>query len=201
MKVHVVDTIRGWLGWCPGAPARTHRVVSGQDDATGTPPGSGSFREGAFRWLGLFRNQMLLLAIWFSVVGYLLLVTIGDNNVLLFTGGLLAGLGLSAFIGFRFWGTMNEVLESGAVFLATLYDKTTVSLAMLAFLIPLVITMSASPAANMMMWNAVTAGFIFILFWAQLFVVWFWETRVHRVLQSDGLMLTMARGGTDYAHT
>jgi hypothetical protein len=66
---------------------------------------------------------MLLLAIWFSVVGYLLLVTIGDNNVLLFTWGLLAGLGLSAFTGFRFWGTMNEVLESGAVFLATLYDK------------------------------------------------------------------------------
>jgi hypothetical protein len=72
---------------------------------------------------------------------------------------------------------------------------------MLAFLIPLVITISASPAANMMMWNAVSAGFIFILFWAQLFIVWLWETRIHRVLQSDGLMLTMAREGTDYAHT
>jgi hypothetical protein len=200
MKVHVVDTIRGWLGWCQNVPARIQRVASEPDEVTGTPSGSGSFKEGAFRWLGLFRTQMLLLAIWFSVVGYLLLITIDDNNVLLFTWGLLAGLGLSAFIGFRFWGTMNEVLESGAVFLATLYDKTTISLAMLAFLIPLVITISASPAANMMMWNAVTAGFIFILFWAQLFIVWLWETRVHRALQSDGLMLTIAGGGTDYAH-
>jgi asparagine N-glycosylation enzyme membrane subunit Stt3 len=123
MKVHVVDTIRGWLGWCQNVPARIQRVASEPYEVTGTPSGSGSFKEGAFRWLGLFRNQMLLLAIWFSVVGYLLLVTIGDNNVLLFTWGLLAGLGLSAFTGFRFWGTMNEVLESGAVFLATLYDK------------------------------------------------------------------------------
>ena len=65
---------------------------------------------------------------------------------------------------------------------------------MLAFLIPLVISMSASPAANMMMWNAVTAGFIFMLFWTQLFVVWFWETRIHRKLHSDGLMLTVAGG-------
>jgi hypothetical protein len=201
MKVHGVDTIRGWLGWCPSEPAWTHRVVSEQDDGTGTPAGSGSFRERAFRWLGLFRNQMLLLAIWFSVIGYLLLITIGDNNVMLFIWGLLAGLGLSAFMGFRFWGTMNEVLENGAVFLATLYDKTTISLAVLVFLIPLVISISASPAANMMMWNAVTAGFIFMLFWTQLFVVWFWETRIHRKLHSDGLMLTMAGGGTDYAHT
>jgi hypothetical protein len=63
-----------------------------------------------------------------------------------------------------------------------------------------VISISTSPAANMMMWNAVTAGFIFILFWAQLFIVWLWETRVHREFQSDGLMLTMVWGGTDYAH-
>ena len=201
MKVHVFDTIRGWLGWCPNAPARIQRVAREHDDATGTPSGSGSFKETAFRWLGLFRNQMLILAIWFSVIGYLLVITIGDYNLMLFTWGLLAGLGLSAFLGFRFWRTTNEVLASGAVFLATLYDKTTISLAMLAFLIPLLITISASPAANMMMWNAVTAGFIFILFWAQLFVIWLWETRVHRELHSDGLMLTVAGGGSDYAHT
>jgi hypothetical protein len=58
---------------------------------------------------------MLILAIWFSLVGYLLFMTIGNANVMLFLWGLLAGLLLSAFQGFRFWKTMNEVLESGAV--------------------------------------------------------------------------------------
>jgi hypothetical protein len=192
MKVHFVEVIRGWLGWCPSAPARIQRVASELDDATGTPSGSGSFKEKAFRWLGLFRNQMLILAIWFSVIGYLLLITIGDNNLMLFIWGLLAGLGLSAFLGFRFWKTMNEVRDEGAVLLATLYDKTTITITLIVGSVPMAISLGAVPGLNLSMLNSVTGGFMFILFWWCLLVVWYWETRTRRQLHSDGLMLSLA---------
>lgn len=153
----------------------------------------GSSKTRLIDWLGLFRNQMFLLAIWFSVVGYLLLLTLGNTNKEMFFWGLLAGLLLSVFIGFRFWGTMNEVQKNGAVLVSTLYDKTTILITLIVCSIPLLLTLSARPLSNMMMWNAVIAGFIFIMFWIQLIVVWIWEMRAHRHLQSDGLMLSLVR--------
>jgi hypothetical protein len=197
--MHFTEVVRRHLGWCPEGQRQNCTALIQPDGVVQNPSGSSSFKASALDWLGLFRNQMLILAIWFSVVGYLLLITLGNTNVTLFLWGLLAGLLLSAFLGFRFWKTMNEVLESGAVFLATLYDKTTIFITMLVFLIPLIVSVSTSPVTNMMTWNAVTAGFIFILFWAQLVVVWLWETRVNRHLQSDGLMLSLAREA-DHVH-
>jgi hypothetical protein len=46
--------------------------------------------------------------------------------------------------------------------------------------------------ADMMMWNASTAGLIFIIFWMQILVGLVWETKMKRHLQSDGLMLSLA---------
>jgi len=189
----IADVIRGWLGWCPDAETRIRREVNKPSEIMDTASRRSSYKGRASDWLGLFRNQMLLLAIWFSVVGYLLLLTIGNTNVDMFFWGLLAGLLLSVFQGIWFWGTMNEVLENGAVFLSTLYDKTTIFITLVICSIPLLLSLSASPVANMMMWNAVLAGFIFIMFWVQLLVVWIWETRVDRHLQSDGLMLSIVK--------
>ena len=193
MTFHLSEVIRGWLGWCPNAQSRILNTPVQPESVEDTSPVGGSLKTRALNWLGLFRNQMLLLAIWFSVVGYLLLMTIGNGNGTMFLWGLLAGLLLSAFEGFRFWRLMNEVSTSGAVFLASLYDKVTVFVLAIVISIPLVISLGTSPAANMTMWNAVTAGFIFMIFWVQFLVVWIWEKRSNRHLQSDGMMLSMAR--------
>lgn len=187
----ITDVIRGWLGWCPNAETRIRREANEPAEIMDTASQRSSYKGRASNWLGLFRNQMLLLAIWFSVVGYLLLMTIGKTNAEMFFWGLLAGLFLSVFEGIRFWGTMNEVLKNGAVLLSTLYDKTTILITLIICSIPLLLTLSASPVANLMMWNAVIAGLIFIIFWVKLLVVWIWETRMERHLQSDGLMLSI----------
>ena len=187
------DVIRGWLGWCPDAETRIRREINEPAEIMDTPSQRSSLKARASDWLGLFRNQIFLLAIWFSVVGFLLLLSIGNMNIELFFWGLLAGLLLSVFQGIRFWGTMNEVLENGAVFLSTLYDKTSIFITLAVCSIPLLLSLSASPVANMMMWNAVIAGLIFIMFWVQLFIVWVWEIRVDRHLQSDGLMLSIVK--------
>jgi uncharacterized membrane protein len=137
---------------------------------------------------------MLVLAIWFSVAGCLLFVTLGDANVNMFFWGIIAGLALSLFFGYRFWKMMDEVRENGAVFLASLYDKTTIFFTVLALAIPVVIAFGVNPGANLMTWNAIISGYIFIVFWVQFLVVWVWEKKRQRQLQSDGLMLSLTRG-------
>jgi hypothetical protein len=167
----IADVIRGWLGWCPNAETRIRREINEPAEIMDTPSQRSSLKARASDWLGLFRKQVFLLAIWFSVVGFLLLLGIGNMNIELFFWGLLTGLLLSVFQGIRFWGTMNEVLENGAVFLSTLYDKTTIFVTLAVCSIPLLLSLSASPVANMMMWNAVIAGFVFIMFWVQLLLI------------------------------
>jgi hypothetical protein len=145
-------------------------------------------------WLGLFRNQIILLALYFSVVGVLMSVFTGGIDFPMFFIGIVAGSLLSVFQGIRFWKTMNEVRDNGAVvLLMTLYDKTTITITLIVIMVPMVISLGAIPGIDMTMLNSVTGGFIFILFWWVLFVVWFWESRTRRHLQSDGLMLSLAK--------
>jgi len=194
MMTKISEVIQGWLGWCPHTEAGIRIPAARHCDETASPSGSGSFMDRAAEWLGLFQNQMLVLAIWFSVAGCLLFVTLGDANVNMFFWGIIAGLALSLFFGYRFWRMMDEVRENGAVFLASLYDKTTIFFTVLAFAIPVVIAFGVNPGANLMTWNAIISGYIFIVFWVQFLVVWVWEKKRRRQLQSDGLMLSLTRG-------
>ena len=147
----------------------------------------------AINWLALFRNQLLVLALYFSVVGILLSVFLGGNNVPMFFIGVLAGSVLAVFQAIRFWKTMNEVRDEGAVFLATLYDKTTLALTVIVAMVPTAVFLGAIPGITMIMLNSIIGGFIFILFWWLLLVTWIWELRTERHLLSDGLMLSLAR--------
>jgi hypothetical protein len=88
---------------------------------------------------------------------------------------------------------MNEVRDEGAVFLATLYDKTTLALTVIVAMVPTAVFLGAVPGITMTMLNSSIGGFIFILFWWLLLVTWIWESRTKRHLLSDGLMLTLAR--------
>jgi hypothetical protein len=162
-------------------------------DETGTPSGSGTFKDRAFHWFGLFRNQLIVLALYFSIAGVLLSVFLGGIDVPMFLVGITAGSLLSAFQAIRFWKTMNEVRDEGAVFLTTLYDKTTITIILIVGMVPTVIFLGAIPGITMTMSNSIGGGFIFILFWWILVVVWRWESRAKRHLLSDGLMLSLAR--------
>jgi hypothetical protein len=191
--IRVADVVRGWLGWCPAAqaPPRTEKIPP--HDIADPPLQPGSFKGRALDWLGLFRNQIAVLAVYFSVVGVLLSVFLGGLDLPLFFTGIVAGSLLSLFQGIRFWKTMNEVRDEGAVLLATLYDKTTITVTLVVAMIPMAISLGAIPGVNMRMLNSVSGGFIFILFWWCLCVVWLWESRAHRHLLSDGMMLSLAR--------
>jgi hypothetical protein len=187
------DVIRESLGWYPEG-ARQNLTAKTQPEGivenTSESPKKGVRVR---TWLGIFRNQLLVLALYFSGVGILLSVFLGGNNILMFFIGILAGSMLAAFQGIRFWKTMNEIRDEGAVFLATLYDKTTLALTLIVAMVPTVVFLGAVPGITMIMLNSIIGGFIFILFWWFLVVTWIWESRTNQRLLSDGLMLSLAR--------
>ncbi len=191
--MHLAQTIRKYLGWCPNAQPRMHTVDLRPCDETVSPSAGRSFKARAMNWLGLFRNQIMVLALYFSAVGVLLSVFMGGIDIPMFFTGIVAGSLLSVFQGIRFWKTMNEVRESGAVFLATLYDKTTITITLIAGMVPMAIFLGAIPGITMPMSNSITGGFIFMLFWWALLITWIWESQTKRNLLSDGLMLSLAR--------
>ncbi len=192
--MHPAQTIRKYLGWCPEGK-RQNRTAFAQSDSIVEKNTSGRPKYGAraINWLGIFRNQLLVLALYFSVVGVLLSVFLGGINLPMFFIGVLAGSVLAVFQGIRFWKTMNEVRDEGAVFLATLYDKTTLALTVIVAMVPAAVFLGAVPGITMIMLNSIIGGFIFILFWWILLVTWIWESRTNRHLVSDGLMLSLAR--------
>ncbi|MCX6682933.1 MAG: DUF1673 family protein [Methanoregula sp.] len=193
MTTRISEVIHQWLGWCPDAHARVRKAEVRLDDEAFVPSAGGSFKDRAIHWLGLFRNQILILALWFSVVGILLSIFMRGIDTPLFLIGIVAGSLLSVFQGIRFWKTMNVVQESGAVFLVTLYDKTTIAITILVAMIPMFVSVGAIPGTDMSTLNSITGGFIFILFWWLLLVIWIWESTTKRHLQSDGLMLSLAK--------
>ena len=191
--MHLTEVIRRHLGWCPAVKGRNRTELIHPDLTISTPPGTGTFKVRTLNWLGIFRNQLFIMALYFSVVGVLLSAFLGGIDIVMFFIGIVAGSLLSVFQGIRFWKTMNEVRDKGAIFLATLYDKTTITIILIVGMVPTVIFLGAVPAINMTMLNSIIGGFIFIMFWWVLFVTWIWESRAKRHLLSDGLMLTLAR--------
>jgi len=191
--MHFTEVIRRGLGWCPEGKRQNSIALTQTDSIIEDTSGRSTYRRRVINWLGIFRNQLLVLALYFSVVGVLLSVFLGGNDILMFFIGVLAGSVLAAFQAIRFWKTMNEVRDEGAVFLATLYDKTTLALTLIVAMVPTVVFLGAAPGITMIMLNSIIGGFIFILFWWFLVVTWIWESRTHQRLLSDGLMLSLAR--------
>jgi hypothetical protein len=191
--MHFTEVIRRGLGWCPGGKRQNSIALTQTDRIIETPSKRATFRGRVITWLGIFRNQLLVLALYFSVVGVLLSVFLGGNDILMFFIGILTGSVLAAFQAIRFWKTMNEVRDEGAVFLATLYDKTTLTLTLIVAMVPTVVFLGGVPGITMIMLNSIIGGFIFILFWWFLVVTWIWESRTNQHLLSDGLMLSLAR--------
>ena len=97
--MHLAQTIRKYLGWCPNAQARIRTVDIQPCDETVSPSAGGSFKARAMNWLGLFRNQIMVLALYFSIVGVLLSVFMGGIDIPMFFFGIVAGSLLSPFRG------------------------------------------------------------------------------------------------------
>ena len=88
--MHFTEVIRRGLGWCPEGKRQNSIAVTRTDRIIETPSGRATYRARVITWLGIFRNQLLVLALSFSVVGVLLSVFLGGNDILMFFIGVLA---------------------------------------------------------------------------------------------------------------
>ena len=102
--MHFTEVIRRGLGWCPEGKRQNSIALTQTDRIIEDTSGRATYRRRAITWLGIFRNQLLVLALYFSVVGVLLSVFLGGNDILMFFIGVLAGSVLAAF-------QANPVLE------------------------------------------------------------------------------------------
>jgi hypothetical protein len=192
------NTLRKYLGWCPEVRARVRKAEAVLEDETVAPSGSGSFRDRAIHWLGLFRNQTVLQAIGTFCAGFYLFAGLGGvSRPDLFLSGLLAGLLVSAIIGLLYWRIFHEVLSEGPVVLLTRFDTASAifaTLTLVGILYWQVCFLTGPvPWFDTTATNAFFGGFIATLFFGLLVSVWKWESDTHRQLQYDGMILMLEK--------
>jgi hypothetical protein len=198
MITRISEVIHEWLGWCPNTHARVRNAEVRLDDEAVVPSGSGSFRDRAMHWLGLFRNQTMLLTIETFWAGFFLFAGLGGwSNLNLFIIGILAGLPFTAIAGIWYWRIFDEVLHDGPVVLWSRYDKTSGTLVVVTIVaftcIPSLTLIGAIPGVDLAMTNAFTGGFFAVLFWGVFIGIQKWESDTHRQLHYDGMILELEK--------
>lgn len=198
MIARITNVIHRWLGWCPhvNAQIRNEKVLSYYQEVI--PPGSGSYKERVFHWLGLFRNQTILQTIGTFCIGFYMFAGLGGvSHWNFFLVGILAGLPFSVVVGVLYWRIFNEILCDGPVVLWNRYDKTWgiltgVSVAA-SLCIWTLVFLGKIPGVSLEMTSAFFGGIIAVSFIGMLVSVWRWESDTHRQLHYDGLILELEK--------
>jgi hypothetical protein len=198
MMTRISDIVHEWLGWCPRAHAGEWNAEVRLADDSVVPQGSGSFKDRATQWLGLFRNQTLLQTIGTFCTGLCMFAGLGGwSNLNLFIIGILAGLPFSAIVGIWYWRIFNEVLNDGPVVLWSRYDNTSGILMVVTVVVSVgvwvLVLLGAIPGVDLAMTNAFFGGFVAVLFWGMLVGIQKWESDTHRRLHCDGMILKLEK--------
>jgi len=201
MNMHLAQTIRKYLGWCPNAQVRIRTVNIRPCEETVSPSAGGSFKARGMNWLGLFRNQVLLSSLAVSATGFWMFAGLGSwSSPGLFITGILAGVPFTAVTGFWYWRIFNEVIREGPVVLMNRQDRTSWTLTVLGIavsFIPALVLFGAVPGMTMEMVPAFMGGFIGVLFWGMFIAVLKWESVNHRRIHFDGMILELEREETN----
>ncbi len=198
--MHFIDACRKYLGWCPNVEAQIRLAEIDRVRDAVVPPGSGSFQDRALHWIGLFQNQILLQTIGTVCAGVFIYAGLGGvSHSILFLAGILAGMPLSAAVGFLYWRIFNEILSVGPVVLWNRFDKTwwiitgvTVAASLCIWALVLI---GRIPGVSLEMITAFFGGFISISFIGMLVSIWKWESGTHRKLHYDGQILGLEKEG------
>jgi hypothetical protein len=110
----ISEIIHGWLGWCPQVRTMARPLTVLNDEAAASAPIQGSGMPARTRWLQQYRNQVLLVAVSFTLVliPFIAFFQTDDFTRLLLSVGTIAGLVVFAFFGRWLWNSL-EMLEKG----------------------------------------------------------------------------------------
>ena len=112
--MHLAQTIRKYLGWCPQSLTVSRQPQVIYDTAADGPPAQGSGIPAHTRWLQRYRNQVLVWAVFFTLVAVPLVGNFQTDDLtrLMLSLGTVAGLMVFAFFGRWLWNSL-EILKKG----------------------------------------------------------------------------------------
>ena len=112
--MHLAQAIRKYLGWCPQPRTVSRQLQVIHDTATEGPPAQGSGIPVHARWLQRYRNQVLVWAVFFTLVAVPLAWNFQTDGLtkLMVSLGTVAGLMVFAFFGRWLWNSL-EILKKG----------------------------------------------------------------------------------------
>jgi len=179
--MYVVETIKRHLGWCPNACSPMRQLPALCDNVADGSRAQGTGIPAHTEWLQRYRNQVLLWAIFFTLISIPLVAVFqaSDLTRLMLCLGLITGLGVFAFFGRWLWHSLG-MLQKGAIMKTG--QKEYILTFLIAGAIPLgaVLLLSAMlaliPLAGALAFPAFATGFAFIP-WYVFFLILLWERR------------------------
>lgn len=178
---HVCDVIWEWLGWCPQVPTPLRSLTVLNNEAASNAPSQGTGIPERTESLKRYRNQVLLWAVFFTLVSipFMVYFLTTDLTRLMLSLGTIAGLGVFAFFGPWLWNSL-EMLEKGMTI------KTRPGEYLILFLIAGVIPLSfvliiatlitITSFAGTWAFPAFAMGFTLIPWYAYILILW-WEQK------------------------
>jgi hypothetical protein len=113
-SMQITEIIRSRLGWCPQECTLSRQPPVLNNEAATSVPSQGPGMPAHTRWLNRYRNHVLLWAVFITLVSvpFVAYFQTTDLTRLLFSLGMIAGLGVFAFFGRWLWNSLN-MLEKG----------------------------------------------------------------------------------------
>ncbi len=113
MTTHFEEVIRGWLGWCPNAPTIRRQLPVLSDNIACNTGAQGDGIPGRTGWLQRYRNQVLLLSLFFTLAAIpgVMYFSADDLTRLMMYVGTITGLGLFAYFGQWLWNSLGMLAK------------------------------------------------------------------------------------------
>jgi hypothetical protein len=189
MMIRVNDVAREWLGWCPHVRTLTRPLALLDDETAMNVPSSGTGIPERTVSPDKYRNQVLLLAVSFSLVSipFVAYILTTDLTRLLFFIGIITGLVALLFF-WRWIRNSLEMLEKGMIIKTRPGEY--ILLSLIAGAIPLSVLLFIAGVTGILQFAGVWAfpafvtGFIYIP-WYVLALILLWERRTRCMLVYD----------------
>ena len=184
--IHVCDIIRESLGWCPQVRTPPRSLTLLNNETASNAPSQGTGIPERTESLNRYRNQVLLLAVFFTLISipFMMYFLTTDLTRLMLSIGTIAGLGVFAFFGKWLWNSL-EMLEKGMTIKTGPGEY--IILFLMAGVIPLSIVLiiavliTITSFAGTWAFPAFATGFAFIPWYVFILILW-WERSTGYIL-------------------
>ena len=109
MILNFAQTIRKMMGWCPSAGTAMTENAMHFDHPVMNEADGGSSTHVTIRWKNTYRNQILILAVLYSITVINMFISFGTSIIDFFLAGLIFGILLDVLIGQVVWNSLDRI--------------------------------------------------------------------------------------------